>query len=219
MKKHYFKLMLLVLAIFASIGQMYGWNNVYLIGDDLSNWSSNRDWYQISSDGTGSGYFYLTKNNYFATYLYGYNEKAGPSSNGEEVSDGGTKTRFYIWGDGENSNAAKYVGNSGIVEVHCDQKTGNNDDKPQIWITRPTIYIRHNWNSQGWSNQTMTDNHDGTYSFRGNYDVSSGCNIGPCSSCTDGNNSFKYLSAPDHTYGTINDNDKCLFIYNASGYR
>ena len=200
------------------VGQMWAFNPVYLIGDDAGNWTSGKTNYVISNNADeGSCYFYLTKNNCFAVYITYYNEQAGPGSDKAEMGISPTgDQKFYIWGDGENTNSAKYTGNSGIVEVHAKQKD-NGDDQPWIWLTRPTVYIRHNWNNAGWSNQAMTDNSDGTYKYKGQYSGSSATNVGPCSDCTEGGATFKYFTVTP--VGSPLQGDYCLFEYDASGFK
>lgn len=199
------------------VGQMRGWNPVYLIGDDANNWSNGKTNYVISNNADeGSCYFYFTKNKCFAVYITYYNEQAGPGSNQAEMGINTGSQKFYIWENGENTHSAKYTGNSGIVEVHAKQKD-NGDDQPWIWLTRPTIYIRHNWNNSGWTNQPMTDNNDGTYKFKGKYSGSSQTNVGPCSGCESGGTTFKYFTVTP--IGSPAEGNDCLFTYNSSDFK
>lgn len=212
---------LYTISIFAFLtlgfGQAWGWNPVYLIGDDANNWSNGKTNYVISNNADeGSCYFYFTKNKCFAVYITYYNEQAGPGSNQAEMGINTGSQKFYIWGNGENTHSAKYTGNSGIVEVHAKQKD-NGDDQPWIWLTRPTIYIRHNWNNSGWTNQPMTDNNDGTYKFKGKYSGSSQTNVGPCSGCESGGTTFKYFTVTP--IGSPAQGNDCLFTYNSSGFQ
>ena len=113
----------LTLLLTLGVGQMRGWNPVYLIGDDANNWSTGKTDYVISNNADeGSCYFYFTKNKCFAVYITFYNEQAGPGSNQAEMGINTGSQKFYIWGNGENTHSAKYTGNSGIVEVHAKQK-------------------------------------------------------------------------------------------------
>lgn len=207
----------LTLLLTLGVGQMWGWNPVYLIGDDANNWSTGKTDYVISNNADeGSCYFYFTKNKCFAVYITFYNEQAGPGSNQAEMGINTGSQKFYIWGNGENTHSAKYTGNSGIVEVHAKQKD-NGDNQPWIWLTRPTIYIRHNWNNSGWSNQPMTDNNDGTYQYKGKYSGSSQTNVGPCSTCQSGSTTFKYFTVTP--IGSPAQGNDCLFTYNSSGFK
>ena len=207
----------LTLLLTLGVGQMRGWNPVYLIGDDANNWSNGKTNYVISNNADeGSCYFYLTKDKFFAVYITYYNEQAGPSTDKSEMGINTGSQRFYIWGNGENTHSAKYTGNSGIVEVHAKQKD-NGDNQPWIWLTRPTIYIRHNWNNSGWSNQPMTDNNDGTYQYKGKYSGSSQTNVGPCSTCQSGGTTFKYFTVTP--IGSPAQGNDCLFTYNSSGFK
>ena len=208
----------ILVLLLMGVSNAWGWNPVYLIGDPTNNWSNNKTSYVISNNqDAGSAYCYFSKNNSFAVYITYYNEQAGPSSNGAEMSSGTGDQKFFIWADGANSNAAKYVGNSGIIEIHAQQKD-NGDDQPWIWLTRPEIYIRHNWSGNGWSNEQMSDNQNGTYQYIGFYSGANSTNIGPCSNCTDGSSTFKYFSSAT-LVGTPQKGQKCIFEYNASGYK
>ena len=208
---------MLIMLLTLGVGQMWAWNPVYLIGDDAGNWTNGKTNYVISNNADeGSCYFYLTKNKYFAVYITYYNEQAGPATDKSEMGINSGSQKFYIWGDGENTHSAKYTGNSGIVEVHAKQKD-NGDNQPWIWLTRPTVYIRHKWNNSSWSNQAMTDNTDGTYKYKGQYSGTSSTNVGPCSSCTDGGAKFKYFTVTP--VGSPSAGDYCLFEYNSSGFK
>ena len=197
-----------------SITQAWAWNTLYLATSNNS-WSTNSESFSNSS-GTGSYCTYVTTNmdfkivnNYNTTWLgRDYGDKLKPG-------DGG----FNF--DKAKSNNCRYNGDPGIVEFHCDQTGSNADDYPWIWITRPTIYIRHKWaNGSTTSNQAMTDNNDGTYTYKGQFSSSSKTTyVGPCSSCSSGGNTFKQFSSPSTTYGSPGNGDWCIFEYNSSGFK
>ena len=204
----------ILVLLLMGVSNMWAWNPVYLIGDPTNNWSSNKTSYVISNNqDEASAYFYFAKNNYFAVYIGYYNEQAGPDSNGAEMNTGASGKQFFIWGDGANSNSAKYVGNNGIVEVHAKQKDYR-DDRPWIWLTRPEIKVKHNWNGGGWTEQTMIDNSNGTYSYTGLYSGANQTNFGLGS---DGK-TMKYITNAT-LVGSPSKGNKCLFTYNSAGYK
>lgn len=214
MKKHLFFRTLLVLIgvlITSLTSQVKAWNTLFLASYE-NGWNTSADGFGNSSNGKGSVFTYMPANSDFAIY----NSYAGwlKRDLGDELKPGDGGMNF----DKAKGNNCQYTGKSGIVEFHCDQTGSNADDYPWIWITRPTVYIRHNWNDAGWSNKSMTDNNDGTYSYTGKYSGSNSTNVGPCSSCTDGGDKFKYFS--DATlYGSPSKGDNCLFKYNSDGFR
>ena len=205
----------ILILLLMGVNNAWAWNPVYLIGAPTNdNWSANQKTYVISNGADeGSAYFYFAKNCSFAVYIAWYNEQAGPSEDGAEMSTEKGAQKFYIWDNGQNSNAAKYVGNSGIIEVHAKQKD-NGDDKPWIWLTRPEIKIKHNWNGNGWAEQTMDDNGDGTYSYIGQYSGDNQINFGLGSSGA----TMKYITNAT-LVGSPSKGDKCLFTYNSFGYK
>ena len=196
------------------IGNVWAWNTTYLMGDPTGSWSKNSD-YSMGNSDTNSRFFYLTKNNYFAFYIDYYNYQIGPESDGKTITTGDGGQKFSAT---NTSNSAKYTGNTGIVEVHVQQKD-NGDNTPWVWLTRPTVYIRHKWNNDAASTVAMTDNNDGTYKYIGYYSSSSSnIWVGP-ENGTSASNIFKYFTSSYYTkVGSPTNGDKCIFEYNASGY-
>lgn len=215
------KLLVLAIVLLTWNAHAYAWNPVYFIGDPTSNWTSNKTSHVISNNADeGSAYFYFAKNNCFAVYITYYNEQAGPADDKSEMNVAASGAqKFYIWGDGENKHAAKYVGNSGIVEVHAKQKD-NGDDQPWVWLTRPTVYIRHKWNNSSTSTVAMTDNNDGTYKYTGYYSSSSATIMAGPANASSHSNIFKDFGSSNYTkVGSPTNKDKCIFEWNPSGYR
>ncbi len=195
----------------ANIGMAWAWTDCYYCDANVG-WSSTS--FKVASGGSGSCYIYMGTNHYFKFRI---NSKPVGESGNKELTTDGVGVRLYTWNSGD-PDAAKYTGNPGIVEVHVDQSTGDHDKDPWVWLTRPTIYVRHNWNNAGWSNQAMTDNNDGTYTYIGQYSGSSQTNVGPCESCDYGGDYFKYFTSATLT-GSPAKGDRCLFTYNSSGFR
>ena len=63
----------------------------------------------------------------------------------------------------------------------------------------------------------MTSNDDGTYQYTGKYSGTNNSNVGPCSSCETGGNTFKDITNAT-LVGSPAAGNKCLFKYNASGF-
>ena len=110
------------------------------------------------------------------------------------------------WTDGGN---VKYVGPSGMVCFHMDQNDGK-EDKPWVWITRPTFYLKHNWSGGEWTWKALTDNQDGTYQLT-DYYGGKGVNYGDNNSSQDG---WGYVTAT--TTGTLSTGKKCIFVFNSA---
>ena len=197
----------------ANIGMAWAWDECYYVDGNVG-WTSTSVPMGTTSSGNGSCFMYMETNHYFKFRIA--SKPVGESTNKELTTDG-IGVRLYRW-DSNDPYAAKYTGNPGIVEVHADQATGDNNYNPWIWLTRPTVYVRHNWNNAGWSNHAMTDNNDGTYTYIGQYSGSAKTNVGPCESCSMGGDYFKYFSSATLT-GSPAKGDRCLFTYNSSGFR
>ena len=215
MKHNILKSLFISVILLAGTSNVWAWNPVYLIGDPTGNWNSDQTKYVISNNqDEGSAYVHFSQNSSFAVYIGWYNEQAGPDKNGAEMNINSGSQKFYIWDNGQNTNAAKYVGNSGIVEIHAKQKD-NGDDRPWIWLTRPTIKIKHGWNgATTWTEKDMTDKQNGTYTYIGEYSGSAEANFGIGSTGT----TLKYLSSIT-TKGNPSKGNRCLFTYQSSGYK
>ena len=110
------------------------------------------------------------------------------------------------WKDGGN---VKYVGPSGMVCFHMDQNDGK-EDKPWVWITRPTFYLKHNWGGGSWTWKALEDNKDGTYTLTAKYG-GTGANYGDDNTSQDG---WGYIEdkTPD---GTPTTSHNCEFKFNS----
>ena len=225
MKKfNLFKLLALFVVLITSINTAWAFNETYIVGDLLHNYGDNK-WtstdYPIGTynvTGTGSNYMYVANGNYFQMRING--KKAGQNNNWDMTTDG-TSSTFYRWTEGEASGAAHYTGYSGIVKFNC---TSTVSDNPVINLTRPDVYIRHNWSNLEWSNKKMTDNEDGTYTLVDYYSGTKRAHVGPdASSKTDPDAIFKDFDADGdneiHLIGSPTTGDKCLFTFNSYWYR
>lgn len=196
---------------------VWAWSNIELCGDPTGGWSN-----YVSMPETGSNtgvrymFIYMVENQYFKFRWNG----SKPVGNNENLQftayDSGG--RMYKWDSGD-PEAAIYKLNTGIVRVCTDQTSGN-DTQPWVWLLRPTIHIRHNWNGSGWSDQDMTDNNDGTYTYDGkwggNYTY---VGVTDMEYSADGSNCYKKFQNIGTVYGNPSTGDNCVFEYNAEGYR
>lgn len=204
------------------IGQMWGYNETYIVGDLLHNYDNK--WttqdYPIgtyNASGTGSNYMYMANGNYFKFRI---NNKPAGGNSGWSMTTDGTSSTFYKY-DGGDPSAAQYTGYSGVVKFNC---TSTVSDNPVINLTRPWIWIRHNWGNNGWSNKHMTDNEDGTYTLVDYYSGTQRAHIGPdADNKTTPDASFKdFDSEGDNAINLIGSpiaGDKCLFTFNSYWYR
>lgn len=191
----------------------------YLIGS-WNSWSATNKNYKLDYDDGYSAYsiyWYLNTDTYFA--LNNGSTRYNPTTTTNIYPGHGGTTGKYTSDDGGCGDCSwKYTGNPGIVKIHVDENSSDKEWRPWVWVSRPTVYIRHNWNNAGWSNQAMTDNIDGTYTYIGQYSGSAKTNVGPCESCDYGGDYFKYFSSATLT-GSPAKGDRCLFTYNSSGFR
>ena len=209
----------LVLSV-ANVGMAWAWaTNVYLNGDFTGgNWNDYTSTYQFKLKYSGTdGKFYLPvyasgSAQYFRLWT---NNHCGPATNNTEIDAGGDGNAASSY---EEHNW-KYIGKAGIINVCVDQ-TGGKDWNPWVWVERPTVYIRHKWNNSSESTVAMTDNNDGTYTYTGKFSNSAKTTLaGPTSSGTsNGSAIFKKWSSPI-VVGSPTNGDKCIFEFNASGYK
>ena len=211
------KLLVLAMILIASSPQMQAWNSIELCGDPTGGWSNYVSMPE-TGDNTGVRYMfiYMVQNQYFK-FRWAGSKPVGNNDNLQftAYNSGG---RMYKWDSGDPA-AAIYKLNTGIVRVCTDQTSGN-DSQPWVWLLRPTIHIRHNWNGSGWSDQDMTDNNNGTYSFNGNWGGNyTYVGVTDMEYNADGSNCYKKFQNIGTVYGNPSTGDYCAFEYNAEGYR
>ena len=226
MKKHLFQKSLLVLIgvlITSLTTNVWAYNETYIVGDLLHDKGDNK-WTDTSfpigtqnASGTGSTYMYIANGNYFKVRI---NSKPAGNNDSWDMTTNGTGSTFYKW-DNNDPAAAHYTGYSGIVKFNC---TSTTSDNPVINLTRPDVYIRHNWGNNGWSNKKMTDNNDGTYTLVDYYSGTKRAHVGPeASSKETPDASFKDFDADGdneiHLIGSPTTGSKCLFTFDSYWYR
>ena len=199
----------ILVLLLMGVSNAWSWNTLYLASSH-NDWNSNTYGLRNSSTGTGVFYSYTPVDMDFkiiharTTWLgRDYGDKLKPG-------DGG----FNF--DKNKSSNCRYNGDAGIVGFNCNQKD-HADDWPWIWLTRPTIKIKHWWggSDNNWTAYNMEDNQNGTYSYIGYYSGYNQTNIG-----IEGSDAtLKYIeNAKLEGLNENTGNKKCLFTYNSNGY-
>ena len=212
MKNNILKSIILSLFIVTGVSNVWAWNTLYLASSHNS-WSTNTDHLNNAETGKGTLYIYTPTNMTFKI-VNSYNTVWLGVDENSTLKPGDSGLRFDK-AKNSDSNNCKYNGNTGIVGFHSDQTgTGNADDWPWIWLTRPTVKIKHAWDGSNWTSQEMTDKNDGTYTYTGTYSGSNATNFG-----VEGSDAtFKYITNAT-LVGSLSKGDKCLFTYNSNGYK
>ena len=207
---------ILIMLLTIGVGQMWAWTTFYLAHDNddcsMSTWSTSAYPFTSYSDGYSKLFIYAPTNMQFKFYTYNNSTDYWRGNGNTNIDNGWSGEQIKSNGDN-----MKYVGDPGIVEIHVQQKDKGNED-PYVWFaSKPSIYIRHNWNNGGASNQSMSDEDtDGIYEYTGVYGGSNTSYVGPCSDCSSGSASFKTLTAT--LVGSPVLGNKCIFEYNSCGY-
>ena len=234
------KLKLLLIPIGLLIGslttQVWAYSPVYLNGDFTGgNWGTNgngSETYQVNYelDGSNSGHYFLPIYTSSGDKYWRFCENNGsaylncPATDNEVMNVG---TAPYQIEGGHKYNFKSTV-DAGIIAVHIHQnydgkgKSANgSNDRPRVWLERPTIYIWHNWsgNTSNWGDnggagqKAMTDNNDGTYYYDGVYSAS-GTNVGIQGSAA----IKKYFADNAMTkVGSPVSGNKCRFTWDSNG--
>ena len=198
---------MLIMLLTLGVGQMWGWETYQLRGDHPG-WSAT-SW--TFSHGTTTT-LYMANNDYFKLYHPDWGDNSwlggGADQNTYENGDGGHT--FYQKGDN-----SRYVGPSGMVCFHMSQDGDYKTWQPWVWITRPTWYLKHNWNNSTWTWKSLTDNGDGTYYVDALYGNQTTVNHGD--NQTEGGTSGSGWGAiTATTVGSPTTGTKCRFVFDAS---
>lgn len=205
------RLIAILVLLLMGVSNAWSWNTLYLASSH-NGWNSNTYGLGNSSTGTGVFYSYTPIDMDFKIIHAGttwlgrdYGDKLKPGDDGFNF-------------DKNKSSNCRYNGDAGIIGFHCDQTgSGGADDWPWIWLTRPTIKIKHWWggSDNNWTAYNMEDNQNGTYSYIGYYSGHNQTNIG-----IEGSDAtLKYIeNAKLEGLNAKTGNKKCLFTYNSNGY-
>ncbi len=186
---------MVVLMLTLGVGEMWGYSKVTLYGDMKGIGWSPQGYFWDSESGEHSTETYAATNNGFKLYIHsGVDQYVGwcdGSNQPSSIGSDGTGTRLYKDYSGNEDQNVTYSGNNGIVCFHVDQKTSNHNSDPWVWITRPTVYLKNNWNSDpsSWSWKSTTDEGNGYYYVDAPYGAS-GVNWG-----TNGTSAWQYNSS------------------------
>ena len=203
------KMLLLVIGLVVTslTSPILAWTTYYLKSDNTTWAKDNYNW-GFSNGGTTTTYMANGSNMKLWRTDWGDNGWFGV--NDGSLSDNGSGIRFEQY-----QGNVSYSGASGMVCFHMDQETGNNNDHPWVWITRPTWYLKHNWNGSTWSWKALTDNSDGTYYVDAKYGNQTTVNHGD--NQTEGGTSGEgWGSITATTVGSPTTGTKCRFVFDAS---
>ena len=206
MRNFYFRSFIVFVMLLAlGVGEMWGYTTVYLKGD-MTDWYTcpSFSWWYESTNGkfyipvytSGSGqHWRLYTNNEVSPYTNNYKLKVGDAS-------------YHVGYNGANN--FEINDNAGIINVCIDQTS--DEWSPYVWLERPTIKFKHPWNGGDWTEVNATDNNNGTYQYKGQYGGTAGFNAGP-------SGDLKYKEAATTVTGSPAIGDRCLFKWDASGYK
>lgn len=186
------------------VGQIGAWTTYYLKSDNTTWSTTNYNW-GFNNDGTTTTY--MANGSDMKLWRTDWGTDGWFGVNSGSLSDNGSGIRFEQY-----QGNVSYSGSSGMVCFHMDQATGNNNDHPWVWITRPTWYLKHNWNNGSWIWYTLTDNRDGTYKVNGQYGGQTTVNHGD--NGNDGGSGWGDITAS--LVGSPQTGDQCRFTFNAS---
>ena len=188
------------------VGQMWGWTTYYLKSDNTT-WEKSDNRWGFNNDGTTTTY--MANGSKMKLWRTDWGDNGWFGVDDGSLADNGNGIRFEQYkGD------VSYNGYSGMVCFHMNQATPNNsnNDHPWVWITRPTWYLKHNWNNGSWIWYTLTDNQDGTYMVNGQYGGQTTVNHGDNGS--DAGSGWGAITAS--TVGDPKQGDQCRFTFNSS---
>lgn len=207
MKTRISKLSFLLLFLFISVGQARAWTTYYLKSDNTT-WSTTDYRWAFNNDGTTTTY--MANGSNMKLYRTDWGDDGWFGVNDGSLSDNGSGIRFEQY-----QGNVSYSGNSGMVCFHMDQQTGNNNDHPWVWITRPTFYLKHNWGGGTWSWKALTDNEDGTYQLIATYGGGTTVNYGD-NQTEGGTSGSGWGNITASTVGNPTSTTKCKYVFNSS---
>ena len=205
--------LVLVMCLMA-ISQMWGYNTIYLRSDPWTGgWSYVSDGWTYGGDGQKYWDVYHPGGDAFWRIKIGYYEKDyGPNSDNYVLNVG---TSGYQVNEKNTSRCFKTTANAGIIRVCSNQKTGS-DEYPYVWVERPGVIFKHPWDGTNWTETSegdVTDNNDGTYTYKGTYGGTAYFNAKSV------NGLFKVAKTTTTVTGSPATGDRCEFKWTPSGYK
>lgn len=209
------KLLLVLLGVLITslTTQVEAFNSLKLRSDYYTGgWSNLSDAFTYGGDGykywdvyhTGSDSYWRIHSDYYNTDYEPYDNNYVLGSVGYVVRKG-------------SSNCFKTTGNAGIIRIVTKQyDNGASDEYPAVWIERPGVQFKHNWNGGGsddWTEVSATDNNDGTYTYNGTYGGTAYFNAKSV------NGAYKVAKTSTTVTGSPATGDRCQFKWTPSGYK
>ena len=207
--------LVLVMCLMA-ISKMWGYNTIYLRSDPWTGgWSYVSDGWTYGGDGKKYWDVYHTGGDAYWRIKIGYYEKDyGPSTSNYVLNVG---TSGYKVDEKNTSKSFKTTANAGIIRVCSNQvDDGGTDEYPNVWVERPGVIFKHPWDGSNWTETSegdVTDNQDGTYTYKGTYGGTAYFNAKSV------NGAFKVAKTSTTVTGSPSTGDRCEFKWTPSGYK
>lgn len=217
MKKiNLFKMLAVLIVLITSINTAWAWSGLHVrSGSYYGGWNYTAEQMTYGDEAnkywdlahTGGTFYWRLRTDYF-------NHDVGPYKNNQVMNVGTTGYKVVNTG----TNAFATTANAGIIRIQTSQNhDGASDEYPNVWVTRPTVKFKYDFNNDGeasWEMVDATDNNDGTYTYKGLYCGTDFFCAGP----NDGDKKA-HESGPTTITGSPSAGDRCEFKWNCSGYK
>lgn len=211
-----FKMLAVLIVLITSINTAWAWSGLHLrSGSYYGGWSYVSDQFTYGDEAnkywdlahTGGTFYWRLHTDYFG-------HDVGPYKNNQVMNVGTTGYKVVNTG----TNAFATTANAGIIRIQTSQNhDGASDEYPNVWVTRPTVKFKYDFNNDGeasWEKVDATDNNDGTYTYKGLYCGTDFFCAGP----NDGDKKA-HESGPTTITGSPKSGQRCEFKWNCSGYK
>ena len=217
MKKfNLFKMLAVLIVLITSINTAWAWSGLHVrSGSYYGGWGYTAEQMTFGDEAnkywdlahTGGTFYWRLRTDYF-------NHDVGPYKNNQVMNVGTTGYKVVNTG----TNAFATTANAGIIRIQTSQNhDGASDEYPNVWVTRPTVKFKYDFNNDGeasWEKVDATDNNDGTYTYKGLYCGTDFFCAGP----NDGDKKA-HESGPTTITGSPKSGQRCEFKWNCSGYK
>lgn len=112
----------------------------------------------------------------------------------------------------QSSKSFRTSDNAGILRICTNQKSGG-EYSPYVWVERPGVVFKHNWDGGDWTEVNATDNRNGTYTYTGIYSGT------PYFNAKSVNGASKVAKSDTRTYGSPVRGNRCEFKWEPTGYK
>lgn len=165
--------------------QAWATSGIKLRGDYVGGFSYTSDtWTKGVNDDETKRYwdvYHSGGSKFWRIWLVYYNHDGGPDNENEDYDlNEGTPAYMVV---NKNKHSFVTTADPGILRIKVDQygsdKGRSKDEYPYVWVERPDVEFKYPWDGISWTKVTATDNHDGTYTYRGTYRGVDRFNAGP----------------------------------------